>query len=68
MGQFFSGIASGRTRCANIAGVKAATAINAVHNRTELHLDNLRRIPSNFIAVPSPRSGFEPLCALSWPV
>jgi len=51
MGQFFSGMASGRTRCAKLTGVRAATVIAAAHNSAELYLENRRLARSDFIAV-----------------
>jgi hypothetical protein len=57
MGQFFSGMASGRTRCAKLTGVKAAKAINVALNSAELYLENLQLVPSDFIAASSPSLG-----------
>jgi len=59
MGQFFTGMVSGWTRCAKLAGIKAATVTNvAPCNSVELRLENVERWHSEFIAAVSLRSGW----------
>ena len=54
MGQFFTGMVSGRICCPKPAGIQAITAINpAAHIRFEPILENLGRGHKEFIAVDS---------------
>ena len=53
--QFFTGMLSAWTRCAKLAGIKAATATNtAPCSRTELSLENIERWHSKVIAAVLP--------------
>jgi hypothetical protein len=57
IGQFFTGMASGRTCCAKLPGAKTATALNVTHNSTKPYLENLSRVHSDFIAASSSSLG-----------